>query len=198
MAGRIPIYRRVGAVRPDSPGPRDGTCDTFPVPEIASPDPSGPRPESLQEASEGGRLTSVVNIMKGRRSPISHLGVLDLHAGSLSLWDGKGTRLFAVPAQTVQARPARRRSFETHRTGFEVHADDRWWFLVAHVPTKYERRSTRELVEQYGARELAPRPRGMNEETYLRLTKNPMGHQVLWGGYWLETLGRMATRDRGQ
>lgn len=30
----------------------------------------------------------------------------------------------------------------------------------------------------------------MNEETYLRLTKNPIGHQVLWGGHWLETLGR--------
>jgi hypothetical protein len=36
----------------------------------------------------------------------------------------------------------------------------------------------------------------MNEETYLRLTKTPMGHQLLWGGYWLETLGRLATRDR--
>ena len=125
-------------MRPNSPGPRDDACDTFPVPEIPSPDPPGPRSESLQEASEGGRLTSVVH----------------------------------------------------------VHADDRWWFLVAHAPTKYGRRSTRELVEHYGARELAPRPRGMNEETYLRLTKNPMGHQLLWGGYWLETLGRLATRDR--
>ena len=123
MAGRIPIYRRVGdvlrtrpgkadserpAVRPNSPGPRDDACDTFPVPEIPSPDPPGPRSESLQEASEGGRLTSVVHI----------------------------------------------------------HADDRWWFLAAHAPTKYGRRSTREL---------APQPRGMNEETYLRLTKTPWG-----------------------
>lgn len=159
--------------------------------EIPSPDPPEPRPESSQEASEGGRLTSVVHIMRGRRSPFSHLGVLDLHGGSLSLRDAKGRQLFAVPAETVQARPARRRSFETHRTGFEVRAGDRWWFLVAHtVPARYQRRSTRELVERYGARELVPRSPGMSEEAYLQLTGNPTRHQALWGGYWLRVLGR--------
>lgn len=166
-------------------------CDSSPVREIPSAGRPERRPESSQEAFERGRLTSVVHIMQGRRSPVSHLGVLDLQAGTLSLWDARRNQLFAVPAETAQARPARRRSFEIHRAGFEVHADDRWWFLVAHtVPARYQRRSTRELVERYGARELVPRPRGMSEENYLRLTKNPTGHQALWGGYWLEVLGR--------
>lgn len=131
--------------------------------------------------------------MSGRRSPVSHLGVLDLHTGTLSLWDAKGKRLFTVPAETVQARPARRRSFETHRTGFEVHADDRWWFLVAHtVPAKYQRRSTRELVKHYSAVELAPRPSAMSEETHLRLTRNAVQHQALRGGFWLKALATIA------
>jgi hypothetical protein len=135
-------------------------------------------------------LISVVHVMSGRRSPISHLGILELQGGTLSLRDAKGKQLFAVPAETVQARPARRRSFETHRTGFEVQANDRWWFLVAHtVPAKYQRHATRELVEHYGARELVPRPPGMSEETYLGLTNNPVQHQGLWAGFWLATLG---------
>jgi hypothetical protein len=25
----------------------------------------------------------------------------------------------------------------------------------------------------------------MTEESYLRITKNPIGHQVLWKGFWL-------------
>ncbi len=84
---------------------------------------------------------------------------------------------------------------ETHRTGFEVHADGRWWFLVAHtVPAKHQRRSTRELVERYGAQELVPRPGGMSEESFLRLTNNPVRHQALWGSFWLTTLGTMAAR----
>jgi hypothetical protein len=163
--------------------------------ETPFPDPQGPQSASRADAFEMGRFTSVVHIMNGRRSPISHLGILDLHAGSLALWDAKDKRLFAVPAETVQARPARRRSVETHRRGFEVHADDRWWCLVAHtVPAKYQRRSTRELVKRYGARELVPRPSGMSEEAYLTLTKNPGRHQLLWGGYWLGALGAIASR----
>lgn len=148
-----------------------------------------PPSESLAETLHG-RLASVVYILRGRRSPFSHLGVLELDAGQLSLRDRTGALLFAVPAASIQARPARRRSFETHRTAFEVRAGDRWWFLVGHVPTKYERRSTQELVERFRARELAPRPTGMSEETYRRLTKNPISHQLVWGACWLEALSR--------
>lgn len=149
-----------------------------------------PPPESLAEAVKG-RFASVVHILKGRRSPFSRLGVLELDAGQLSLRDRTGGLLFAVPAAIVEARPARRRSFETHRTAFEVHADGKWWFLTPHtVPAKYERRSTRELVEHFRTRELAPRPAGMSEEAYLRLTKNAVSHQVLWSGCWLEALAQ--------
>jgi hypothetical protein len=158
--------------------------------EIPSPDPPQRRPKRSREDFAEGRLTSVVFIMKGR-SPFSQLGILDLEAGSLSLRDAKGSQLFAVPAETVQARPAHRRFYETRRPGIEVHADDRWWFLVAHtVPARYQRRSTRELVERYHARALVPKPPGMSEETYLRLTSSPTRHQALWGGYWLGVLRR--------
>jgi hypothetical protein len=158
--------------------------------EIPLPDPPGRRPESSQEDVEGGRLTSIVYVMRGR-SPFSHLGILDLQAGSLSLRDAKGSQLFAVPVETVSVRTAHRKFFETRRPGFEVHADDRWWFLIAHtVPARYQRRSTRELVERYHARELAPQPSGISDETYLRLTRNPTQHQALWAGYWLSVLGR--------
>jgi hypothetical protein len=148
-----------------------------------------PPSELLPEILDG-RFASVVYIMKGRRSPFSRLGVLELDAGQLSLRDSKGGLLFAVPAASAQARPARRRSAEMHRTAFEVCAGDQWWFLVGHVPTNYERRSTRDLVEHSRARELAPRPSGMSEETYLRLTKNPISHQLLWRACWLEALTR--------
>jgi len=53
-----------------------------------------------------------------------------------------------------------------------------------------QRRSTRELIERYHARELAPQPAGMSAETYLRLTSSPTKHQALWGGYWLGVLHR--------
>jgi hypothetical protein len=156
--------------------------------EMPLPDP--PERQPSQEGFEGGRLTSIVYVMRGR-SPFSHLGILDLQAGSLSLRDAKGSKLFAVPVETVRVRPARRKFFETRRPGFEVHANDRWWFLIAHtVPARYQRRSTRELVERYHARELAPQPSGMSDETYQRLTRNPTQHQALWGGYWLSVLGR--------
>jgi hypothetical protein len=156
--------------------------------EIPLPDPPERPSESPQEDLEGGRLTSLVYIMRGR-SPFSHLGILDLQADSLSLRDAKGGQLFAVPAETVQARPASRKFYETKRPGFEVHANDRWWFLVAHtIPTRYQRRSTRELIERYHARELAPQPVGMSEETYRRLTSSPTQHQTLWRGYWLGVL----------
>jgi hypothetical protein len=128
--------------------------------------------------------------MRGR-SPFSHLGILDLSDGSLSLRDAKGSQLFAAPVATVQARPARRKFYETRRPGFEVHANDRWWFLVAYtVPARYQRRSTRELIERYHARALVPRAPGMSEEAYRRLTSSPTRHQALWGGYWLGVLGR--------
>jgi hypothetical protein len=134
-------------------------------------------------------LISVVHIMSGRRSPVSHLGLLELEGGMLTLRDGKGQHVFGVPAVSAQARPARRRSFETHRTGFEVQVNDRWWFLVAHtVPAKYQRRATRELIERYGAQELVPRPPGMSEETYHQVTNNPVQHQALWAAFWIETL----------
>jgi hypothetical protein len=96
-----------------------------------------------------------------------------------------------VPAETVQARPARRKFHETKRPGFEVHANDRWWFLVAYaIPARYQRPSTRELIERCHARKPAPQPAGMSEETYLRLTSSPTRHQALWGGDWLEVLRR--------
>lgn len=172
-------------------------CDTFPMRETPFPDPPGPQSASRAEASKAGRLTSLVHVMNGRRSPISHLGVLDLHAGTLSLWDAKGKLLFAVPAETAQARPARRRSFEMRQSGFEVHADDRWWCLVAHTtPAKYQRRSTRELIKQYGACELVPRPGGMRKEAYLRATRSPTQHQTLWGIYWRQVLQAVASRKR--
>jgi hypothetical protein len=158
--------------------------------EIPLPDRPEPRPESSQEDFQGSRLTSLVYIMRGR-SPFSHLGVLDFQAGFLSLRDAQGGQLFAVPAETVQARPARRKFYETKRPGFEVQANDRWWFLVAYtIPAKYQRRSTRELIERYHARELAPQPAGMSEETYRRLTSSPTEHQALWGDYWLGVLRR--------
>lgn len=149
-----------------------------------------PPSELLAEALEG-RFASVVHILTGRRSPFSRLGVLELDAGQLSLRDRNDAVLFAEPAASVQARPARRRSFEMHRTAFEVHAADRWWFLVVHVvPAKYQRRSTQALVELFRARELAPRPTGMSEESYLGLMKNPQSHQLLWAACWLEALSR--------
>jgi hypothetical protein len=128
--------------------------------------------------------------MRGRRSPFSYLGALELEAGSLWLWDRRGVLLFKVPAATVPARPARRRSFETHRTAFEVYADGRWWFLVAHATKKYERHSTRELIERHAARELAPRPQNMSEETYLKMVKHPIRHQLLWSICWIQALAQ--------
>jgi hypothetical protein len=172
------------------PPQRLWSCDSSVMPELPSLDPPERRPKSPKEDFDRGRLTSVVHIMRGR-SPFSHLGILDLEAGTLSLRDAKGRQLFAAPAETVQARPARRRFYETSTPGIEVHANDRWWFLVPHVvPIKYQRRSTRELVAHYHAREQVPRPGGLSEEDYLRLVKNPRTHQVLWGGCWLETLAR--------
>jgi hypothetical protein len=96
-----------------------------------------------------------------------------------------------VPAETVQARPTRGKFHETKRPGFEVHANDRWWSLVAYTTSaRYQRGSTRELIERYHTRELAPQPAGMSAETYLRLTSSPTKHQALWRGYWLGVLRR--------
>jgi hypothetical protein len=135
------------------------------------------------------RLTSVVYIMKGR-SPFSRLGVLDLSDGVLSLRDAKsGSELFTVPVSAAAARPARRKFYETNRPGFEVRGNDRWWFLVPYtIPVRYQRRSTRELIERYHARALVPRAPGMSEENYRRLTGSATRHQALWAGYWLAVL----------
>ena len=54
--------------------------------------------------------------------------------------------------------------------------------------------STRELVERFRVGELARRPTGMSEEAYLRLTTNPLSHQVLWATCWLEALSRRQGR----
>ena len=135
-------------------------------------------------------ITSLVYIMRGR-SPFSRLGILDLQDGILSLREADGGQLFAVPVETVESRPARRKFYETKRPGFEVQANDRWWSLVAYaIPPKYQRRSTQELIERHHARELAPRPAGMSEANYRRLVDNPTQHQALWAGYWLGVLRR--------
>ena len=108
--------------------------------EIPLPDPPQLRPESSQEDLEEGRLTSIVYIMRGR-SPFSHLGILDLQAGSLSLRDAKGGQLFAVPVETVRVRLARRKFFETRRPGFEVHANgvsDEAYLRLTRNPTQHQ------------------------------------------------------------
>jgi hypothetical protein len=156
------------------------------VPDSPPPEAS---PESLAEALNG-RLASLVYIMKGRRSPFTRLGVLELEDGRLTLRDRDGEPLFAVPAAGVEARPARRRSTELHRNAFEVRAGDTWWFFTVHAPTKYERRSTRELVARFGVREQAPRPTAMGPEQYRRLVENPLSHQLLWAACWIEALSR--------
>jgi hypothetical protein len=158
--------------------------------EVPSLDPDR-GPDTLPEALRG-RFASVVHILRGRRSPLSGLGVLELNRGQLSLHDRAGTQLFAVPTADVHARPARRRSFETHRSAFEVEADGRWWFLQAHAPTKYERASTRALAERYDAREVAPRPVGMSADAFADITQNPLKHQLLWRLCWLEALNSTA------
>jgi hypothetical protein len=137
------------------------------------------------------RLTSVVFIMRGR-TPFSHLGVLDLSDGVLSLRDAKeGRELFTVPVKTTAVRPARRKFYETKRPGLEVRANDRWWFLVPYTtPAKYQRPPTRALIERYHATELAPRPAGMSEEVYRRMASRPTSHQVLWAAHWMMALGR--------
>jgi hypothetical protein len=128
--------------------------------------------------------------MKGRHSIRSSLGVLALDDGSVSLRDAEDSLLFAVPAASVEARPRRR--LAVHQTFFEVHAEDRWWNLVAWVPTKYQRRSTRELVERSHAREVVPRLPGMSEESYHRIISNPVRHQMLWAVWWVATLSMAA------
>jgi hypothetical protein len=131
------------------------------------------------------RVASLVYIMKGRSSPFFRLGVLGLDAGMLTLHTGTGTLLFAVPVTSVQAR---RRRMLGSRAYFRIHAADRWWYLLAHVPTAYQRRASHELVARYQARELVPRPAGMDEASYARLTHNPQSHQLMWAIYWLAVL----------
>jgi hypothetical protein len=155
----------------------------------ASPTPPESPPEAL-----AGRLASLVHIMKGRSSLFSRLGVLELDAGLLSLWDAAGTSLFAVPVGSVQARPQPRR-LAVHQYFFQVRAAERWWYLAGAVPTKYARRSTRELVQRYGIPDRVPMASGMSGETYLRLTSNPTTHQVLWVGCWLAVLRRLGAGE---
>jgi hypothetical protein len=137
-----------------------------------------------------GRLASVVHIMKGRRSIRSSLGVLALDNGSVSLRNAEDSLLFNVPATSVEAR--QRRRLAVYQTFFEVRAEDRWWNLVAWVPTKYQRRSTRELVERAHPRQLVPRLPGMSEESYHRIISNPVRHQMLWAVWWVATLSMAA------
>jgi hypothetical protein len=131
-------------------------------------------------------LASVVHILKGRHSIRSSLGVLELDDDSVSLRNAEDSLLFAVRAASIEAR--QRRRLAIYQTFFEVHAVDRWWNLVAWVPTKYQRRSTRELVERSHARELVPRLPGMSEESYHRIISNPTRHQMLWAAWWVATL----------
>ena len=146
-----------------------------------------PPSESLQEAL-AGRLASVVHIMKGRWSLWSELGVLVLNDGALSLHGANGVSLFTVEAEGVQGRPHPRR-LALHQRYFRIRAADRWWYLAPHVvPTRYQRCSTRELVERYAVRERAPRPIGMNEATYVQRVKNPSMHGVVWARCWLQVL----------
>jgi hypothetical protein len=150
-------------------------------------------PESLPEAL-AGRFASLVHIMKGRWSLFSRLGVLELDGGLLSLRDADGAPLFAVPAAGTEARPHRRR-LAVHQVFFKVLAGERWWYLVAHAPNNYQRRSTRELVERYQLRELAPQPLGMDEAFYLRSTNNPTMHQMVWAACWLQAVNIAAQRQ---
>ncbi|HXO07402.1 MAG TPA: hypothetical protein VN880_05195 [Solirubrobacteraceae bacterium] len=152
-------------------------------------------PPTLQDALNG-RLASLVHIMKGRRSLFSGLGVLELDSGTVSLWDSSGRSAFAVPVQTVQARPQARR-FALHQFFFQLHARDRWWYLSGAVQTKYSRAATRALAKRFDVRERAPRPTGMSMEAYLQLTKSPDTHQVVWVACWLEALARAGARVGG-
>ena len=128
--------------------------------------PSEPLPEALR-----GRFASLVHIM-GRWSPLHRLGVLALEADMLSLSDARGASLFAVPAASVEAHPHTRR-VALHQVFFKIHAADRWWYLAAHVPTRYERRSTHELVVRNDLREWAPRPLGTDDSDLLAANGEP-------------------------
>ena len=152
-----------------------------------APSPSADRQPESSPGLADIRLASLVHIMRSRWSLFSRLGVLEVDSGTLSLYNGEGQTLFSIPVGRAQAQH-QRRLFAIHPVFFRIGADDRWWYLVAHAPNKYERRSTRQLVERYRIHEPAPRPDAMTEETYLRLTKNPIGHQVLWKGFWLGVL----------
>jgi hypothetical protein len=152
-------------------------------------------PPTLQEALDG-RLASLVHIMKGRRSLLSRLGVLELASGTVSLYDASGRSAFAVPVQTVQARPQARR-LALHQFFFALGARDRWWYLTGAVETKYSRAATRALAARFEVRERAPRPLGMTVDAYLRLIKNADTHQVVWGACWLEALGTAGARLGG-
>jgi S-methylmethionine-dependent homocysteine/selenocysteine methylase len=157
------------------------------------PAPEDSLPEWLQEAL-GGRLASLVHIMKGRRSIRSGLGVLVLDGGVLTLTDAKGTSLFSVPVASVEARPQRRR-LAVRQIFFQVHAGERWWYLTAHVLSKYSWRSTRDLAEHSGVREQLPQPVGMDAATYAQRLKQPSTHQVIWAACWLQVLSMLGKRD---
>ena len=150
----------------------------------------GPSPQSLAEAL-AGRLGSLVHIMRGRWSLLSRVGVLALERGMLTLRDGAGTVLFAVPAGTVAARRQRRR-LALHQMFFQIRVGDRWWYLVAHVPTTHVGAPTRMLVEHYPVCEAAPLLPGMTVVAYARFTRTATSHQVLWSRCWLEALSRAA------
>jgi hypothetical protein len=135
-----------------------------------------------------GRLASLVHIMRGRWSVFSRLGILELDAGVLTLPDAAGASLFSVPVTGIRAAPQRRVS--VHQVFFRIRAADRWWYLAAHVPTRYQRKATRELAARYQVRELVPRMPGLDAAAYARLTATPTSHQVMWAACWLAVLRR--------
>ena len=165
-------------------------CDSSLMPEIPSADSPQRRPARSHEDFEaGGRLTSVVYIMRGR-SPFSHLGILDLSDGSLSLRDAKGSQLFAAPVATVQAhRPAgssTRPADPALRCTRTI--DGGSWSRTPSppVPAAVDARANRALPRPRAGAESPGDERGRTGVPRAAPTR----HQALWGGYWLGVLGR--------
>lgn len=117
------------------------------------------------------------------------MGVLELRAGVLSLWDASSGSVFAVPVASVEARLQRRR-LAVYQNFFQIHDGDHWWYLAGAVATKYARSATRALAERYEVPERAPQPTGMTMHNYERLIKNPTTHQMVWVACWIEALDR--------
>lgn len=131
-------------------------------------------------------MASVVHIMKWRSLPFSRLGVLELADQMVSLRTAKGSLLSGEPATSVRAR--QREKVAVHQYFFEVVAAGRRWTLAPWAPTKYARRSTRELVERARAREVVPLPESLGEDAYHQVMNDPIRHQLLWKAFWVSVL----------